>query len=369
MYVSTVSEIIFSEKVYKSIYCMEPCNHQTMKLVNKSINTLKKHTDPTYMHMKHLLLFNNSDLCKTCIFIFFPNFYDQYNTLSIIPTVYNEGVADLVLYPHLSKFVYHKTNIWLWTIHNVYLSVINIMSQKDATSSREILFYNLRSLIHHIILFKKRHWKVITFECTFVITLIEFIEFELKQRLNVIAEESGSCLHVLLLFITNWLFYFNKYCMYKDTTTKGIAMFVRLSEFIQTLLKLGGHSQIDEETLILIKHFLLSVQRNHIWKSKIDYHMRILWKKRKYNQQCQRMKCKTKRQGKRWYKCSSCLVSVYCSRRCAKKDWKYGYHRNYCAQYTDIKNDDKYLKNSNLNDLINDYVNIIIIFYFKSTVC
>merc|ERR1712032_815321 len=48
--------------------------------------------------------------------------------------------------------------------------------------------------------------------------------------------------------------------------------------------------------------------------------------------QCQYRKCENIRHAAagKWYKCARCGLTAYCSKRCQKLDWEYGYHRKYC---------------------------------------
>merc|ERR1712129_562964 len=53
-------------------------------------------------------------------------------------------------------------------------------------------------------------------------------------------------------------------------------------------------------------------------------------------QRCQRIKCrKTRGDVECFFKCSKCFVSMYCSKKCAKLDWKYGQHKVICASFSD----------------------------------
>ena len=63
----------------------------------------------------------------------------------------------------------------------------------------------------------------------------------------------------------------------------------------------------------------------------VDDITKRVWRKRKRNEKCQRSQCKTKRRSAtKWIRCSGCFIAVYCCRKCAKYDWKYGSHRVYC---------------------------------------
>ena len=52
--------------------------------------------------------------------------------------------------------------------------------------------------------------------------------------------------------------------------------------------------------------------------------------------QCGWRKCNKIREKKRsnkWYKCKECRLITYCCRKCQKRDWNKGTHRNYCASF------------------------------------
>ena len=72
----------------------------------------------------------------------------------------------------------------------------------------------------------------------------------------------------------------------------------------------------------------------------LDQTTKKLWIKERSQEECQNDKCtrirksiKNGKTTKKWVICSSCLVTGYCCRKCAKRDWKYGCHKVYCKSY------------------------------------
>merc|ERR1719361_2234596 len=78
----------------------------------------------------------------------------------------------------------------------------------------------------------------------------------------------------------------------------------------------------------------------HKYLSIIDDNFKKFWRKKRGKENCQRIGCKIKRSdSNKWLKCSECLVATYCSKKCAKYDWKYGNHKEHCPKYVQmIKN-------------------------------
>merc|ERR1712129_498707 len=75
------------------------------------------------------------------------------------------------------------------------------------------------------------------------------------------------------------------------------------------------------------------------YQAMIDKNIQESWAKRKEEDKCQRLKCRKRRKDKdNWIQCSRCRVASYCSKKCAKYDWKYGNHKQYCMQYVELTN-------------------------------
>eukprot|EP01084_Bolivina_argentea_P049366 90800_1 len=90
--------------------------------------------------------------------------------------------------------------------------------------------------------------------------------------------------------------------------------------------------------MICFGNNILNLNEQNQYKLIIMEHTKTLRKAKMDNIECQYEKCNNtrkirKQQGKKFVKCKICNVFKYCSRKCAKKDWKRGKHRVLCNQY------------------------------------
>eukprot|EP01084_Bolivina_argentea_P254623 428096_1 len=314
----------------------------------------------------------NFSICKTCALVFFPFYYPKFVDSPPDP----ESIPFLrflsISHTNLAKFIYHNTEIWIQSIFNV---LYWIKHTKDsflkcshgkwlAGNVYQSLHENLDILTHHLILFRKKHWKIMTFKTTLFFDIMEFVESELDYRTSNQKHNeelaSHNILCVISVLLSYWICYLRKCKKFKilKHNQRIIQLTQKLHELKIILFKREGFDLIlakeHETTFFLVCVLSESLQQDCGFEQIIHSYALKFWEKRRNDQCCIRQKCNAMRENSnKFLKCSSCLVAIYCSKKCAKLDWKYGYHKKYCADYRQMIqkriNISKWMKSSTAN--------------------
>eukprot|EP01084_Bolivina_argentea_P305179 527200_1 len=309
---------------------------QTLLNQGSQCKHLKYEVSADYTNNSEVLnyLHDNGNICKQCILFLFNHCYHHMNN----PDKLFISILAVSYYPNIARFVFHKTNLWLDVILRIpfYISCTNINRRLKIK-----LHYDMLLIMNTLSLFKNKHWKILTFQSTFMMQIIAFIEQEYTDRIHNInkkckieeIELSNVLLDLLLIFFTKWFSYF--IAVKNRKRTASIAKIERkLKLFIYTLSK-SHRIQVTSQIRRIAKQYLnvvLNLDGQQI--DMIEDCTYALWKSRTNNQKCQRSKCKKIRSNsEKFYKCSACFVVMYCSKKCAKLDWKNGKHREICHDY------------------------------------
>eukprot|EP01084_Bolivina_argentea_P299819 516866_1 len=278
----------------------------------KAFEIASKIGPPTLRPIEHF--------CNTCKFIFlsefFEHFYNVDSSVALIISLWKSNCP-------ITKFIYKRSSIWL-------LIVLNICSIIDKYENHIVFFRTLSQMQRYIVLFKQRHWKLITFNTPLILKLMKFVHKVQCMHYH----ETDSMLvanhYVSLIVITYWLSYYYKFSR----------KYISNSEYQRTLLLLN--EQIKKIKLILIQNqdpYALYMNEYKQYKLTMDKCSSQFWKEKLLRTKCFREKCNITRMlgHSKFVKCSWCLTATYCSKKCAKIDWKFGYHKQCCKKLAAIR--------------------------------
>eukprot|EP01084_Bolivina_argentea_P136313 240069_1 len=280
-------------------------------------------SDDNLIQIKLLL---EHPLCKQCVYGIFA---DDTNTDS----------SNLIRHCNINKFMYCQSNTWkVRVIGNCvsWLEWATTMNDEDLENDKliHLLVYSLSPLLYNIGLLKTKHWKFMTFKCSFMVTLFQFVH-KLFSHVANNPDFLHRVLPFLLVLYWKWLDFFKKY---KSTHANKFivqCMEKQLIHFCKIIKPILLYCQdIHAEMTFVVRGFSEAINEYGRYQNFIDAHFVTLWRARRGNEKCQRLKCKVKRKNEmKWLKCSKCLVATYCSKKCAKFDWKHGNHKKYCDVY------------------------------------
>ena len=293
--------------------------------------------------------------CKTCVPCFFVNYYNiactSWTDRHFVGT--NLLERSLMKCPSLSQFVFHRSNLWLWIIDDIGVA----MNQYKAypNNGTKTMYHLMETVIEHLPLFGSKHWKIIILKTNVMRHIVGFIEGEIRRQndpesdyteeLSVISMFTVNSCYVFLL---KWLEHYRK--LIRSGSLSGIAV-MNMKQLV--ILKLFIH-QLDLSWTGDLRNLMGNIEYPW-WRAEDLSYLQIIdkctmtqWKKVQSAEQCQRSDCKKVRKDvKKWKKCSSCFVAVYCSRKCAKCDWKYGSHKRNCWVFSKLiresKNDEEFI--------------------------
>eukprot|EP01084_Bolivina_argentea_P320408 555921_1 len=279
---------------------------------------------------------NLSPLCKHCLYGLFAEFQ---NDLPYCRLLFTGFITEF----DLNKFIYCHTDAWIWAIDNCVSYIdMAINTQKITIDGQNLVLYEiLAPLVNNIGLLKRKHWKFITFTSPLILKIFEFVikMLDLSLKMGHIMTPNLS---VLLVFYWKWLEYFMKYKA--KNSDKCMDVHKKLIQFytdMELILSESGLDYKNGKVTFVIRGFYEAMDKYSKYQDLIDDQFGTLWHVRRENGKCQRLKCKLMRKNKnKWLICSKCLVATYCSKKCAKYNWKYGNHKKYCQTYYQVRNMD-----------------------------
>ena len=311
-------------------------------------------------------------LCEACAYILIPrmNIYNNahYNScgtcnvkncnLSLVLST--RIMHPIVEYRNFAKLIFRSTDIWLYGIRNIMIS----MSEIEAN---DILLDSLIHIVGRIYLFKKHHWKMITFKLNVMMRIIKFVSKIIVYRISFhesskyassIPPASDMLLDACLVLLTKWLCFFAKYSKkptkYKIKIQKIEKQMVQFKNELYRNLNILNHRRKSLKATKQNSHIFGHITVGHIERyiktlNGKDYF--IEYKHKELETKCQRIGCNQILKNSKFYICKKCHTACYCSRRCFKKDWndKSSGHRNYCHKYWDMRNNKR-----NIQDLKKD---------------
>eukprot|EP01084_Bolivina_argentea_P271636 462268_1 len=329
---------------YATIACVDSLDPQNLDCHNR------------VKQMRDLFLHTNSR-CTTCCVMFLPQFYILYKQarkniqcwLDLNATQIWPGFdyLSLLFGPNISPFTYQRTNIWKLLIRNTSYCIQNRNPYCNDCTSILPLFYNLQSIMQHLVVFKRKHWKYIS--KVFINNLEEFVVHDIYRwnKHKRIRNYTTKCLYMVLSIILIYMHHLGK--INKQSCGKYLWFKLTLNEDSITPVYFEQHKikAIDQEAYICYLN-----ERNKIawlfenclkpdispyYQQLIQKNALVAWKQFKSNQICLRSGCKVLRKySAKWYKCSACLVALYCSKRCGKLDWNNGHHKQFCSKYVNL---------------------------------
>eukprot|EP01084_Bolivina_argentea_P143000 251189_1 len=277
--------------------------------------------------------------CESCMYQVFAEYLQ-------LDVKYYEILIVCIMEKHcnLIKFIYHHSNLWFAVIVKFINTMHYAVNPKGASDMFTV--QDLNASIHCIHLFKQKHWKFISFKCDFIIKVLQLIKKMILKWFHQNHQLSGVILGSLLVLLWKFLNFFSQYKINHPNKhlrsvliiDKELTELHRVMESI--LLKLHVDAK-DNAITFYVRSFYEAIHRFSDYQNLVDDNCGRFWKTNRQNDKCQRLYCKTIRGDKKhkigWVKCSLCLVASYCSKRCAKYDWKYGNHKKYCGKYCELK--------------------------------
>eukprot|EP01084_Bolivina_argentea_P030416 56377_1 len=299
----------------------------------------------------------SESLCKNCVFIVIPLFYEQFNiSISVKqPSLHYCAIECFVSILkrincklNVTKYCYRNSNLWYWTF--IYFSML-VMLLDSVTKldkcNREYIDRMVHSLstcmfiiMSNIKLMTRKHWKIAIIKFKFINLLLDCVTIKLELFYKDTELEFMDFFEVskfLIVYSLNQYRKFNKTFKWIDT---------RVLNFIHYI---NSKVEIPDYDISCDIYRQYSIQMSRKIRSAIGFFeslgymmnekLEMYWKRRKIKQVCLFAKCnitKHKLSHKKFVKCSKCLAAVYCSKRCAKLDWKNGYHKEYCDAYAQI---------------------------------
>lgn len=193
-------------------------------------------------------------------------------------------------------------------------------------------------------MFREEYWKHIIFGTDLMmnVSFVVLSEIGRKKPLDAKKETSDAAvagwLHYCFAFMLKWLQYYRKFKETESELFRRSEIVRRNFEQIVNMQEGWSDHCMDSES----RPYYWPMQRELNVVAMIDHHAKRRWKELMEEQQCQRLDC-TRMRGRNtdWQTCSSCYVAVYCSRKCAKYDWKYGCHRKFCKRYAQMLSESK----------------------------
>ena len=263
--------------------------------------------------------------CKTCVLCFHANHYNIVCESWFDRCYYNPWMVHLSLMtcPSLSRLVFHRSNLWLWMFDDI--SIIMKLYNDDSNASLRHMYWLMESVLEHLPLLGSKHWKFIILKTNWMCLIADFFRMEVYRMVNYDDFEDLGSKSVItqfncIVFLLKWLEQYRKISKQRSMSKIAERNMKKVIRLISIVLKDPWWSK-EEQSCVCVEI--------------IDKCTLQQWKKVQSAEQCQRSDCKkARRDCKKWRRCSSCFVAVYCSKKCAKYDWKYGYHKKNCKVFT-----------------------------------
>ena len=293
--------------------------------------------------MKHFLISNKHFSCKSCTLLLF-GYYCQLRAgdashVTVKPCPYLHFFSFMTC-RSLSRYCLHRSNAWRWMVDDLIAGVA--LQKTDPMKGTAIVYDSSRALVQHLSLFRSHHWRFIVLEscivdkiCTFVNDVMElrnsspFKELHEKER-----RSRASAMFAAVIFCFFFLLKclqhhrkFNRAGVLTQTATRNLESVAKLrfTTFSRRWPLPAGYARWRRS--------------DRLYLDIIDRCTRSQWKLIKSKEQCCRQNCNAvvKQSRERWRICSECCVHMYCSRKCAKYDWKYGHHKSTCSAFARLR--------------------------------
>ena len=200
----------------------------------------------------------------------------------------------------LSKFMYRHTDLWRWCLHDIMGSFQRYHDDKSEDSWLT-LHHWMMSFVRHFPLLRGHHFRFFVNDTKLVHALC---------RVILVDEHEG-------MFATWIICYILTKCQRKST---------ECVDKLKVALRARAHGIDRVFVSLLVQHRRIAGIVHHVLLGML--------KRRRSEEQCQSGKCEKTRD---LMICSECLVTSYCSRKCAKYDWKYGHHKHFCNSFAKLK--------------------------------
>eukprot|EP01084_Bolivina_argentea_P009527 17785_1 len=309
-----VSELIFTPT---------NCDDQLNKLQMSGDN------NEQYFNKADIYFKIHLNMCRNCVFIYLSKYCESIrygcdihsvifiSSVPMLRAVLSRNHQVLIKKLNIIKFIVKHSNLWRNVIFYASLTIKDFISDKYNMWTYINIMAALNNICRCSIWFKYAHWNTITFETSFIFDLIQFmLKVDVTNSLDAGVDKSKKDYSVEYSFriIRTWLYYYTKFRL----KYKNESLILKYDKQIEAIKK---KYKITKRSWNVIK----------IDKSNIRNQLMSMFGKTR----CLRDSCSsiaTKNENKKFVKCKQCLVALYCSRRCAKMDWKYGFHKQCCKQ-------------------------------------
>ena len=301
----------------------QPCRHISLDHSPLSFDpdSIKFTNEPKPRALLRAKKLGTFTACKRCFDLMALNFdnAELYNDSLKLETPYLNGHSANII-----RFAFHHSDIWR--------SAINYLARFGVNKPLNIRIL-LGSLIPRFSLFRMRHWKMVILESNIMSKIAVHAQIQvLRLNHSTYSESSGDskewsflALDLCFVFMIKWLKQYQKLQKVGLTSDVANESLSAINDLKALLLKYGPLWNFCRGMWWRNEH------QDQLYLQIIDKHTRNHWNKIKSREQCQRTGCNMVRNNvEKWMKCSKCFATVYCSRKCAKYDWKYGKHRENC---------------------------------------
>lgn len=237
--------------------------------------------------------------------------------------------------PSLARFIYRRSHLWVLVVENILSSCMRYdVTPGDALKS---LTSTLEMFLLHSCMLREDQWKIIILDTNLMAMIVNVIRSEVSEVEHDEFDVGirGKCLDYCFAFTLKWL---QQYRKLKQATPESLNRSEYADRNFAEIMKLRKHclhdygaSDPNESDLSY-----LSLQKELKTLEIVNLHIKRRWKMLKASQEC--INCrKTRTDASDWKTCSACFVAVYCSKECAKCDWKI--HKTYCRKFAEISID------------------------------
>eukprot|EP01084_Bolivina_argentea_P174588 302399_1 len=273
-------------------------------------------------------------ICQSCSFIYLCQFWRDMDNVCMKMII---TTNTLFRYTSMVKYIYKHTNLWQIPVQQTSEYIKHTILNND--SDVHIVNDNLSVVRQYLRLLKRKHWKMITFQSNFISRLILFVKYIVNNKAGD-GDYSQLCdmYHSSFILILYWLYYYKEWKIkYKSN-----------SKYKGRLLKYGKEIKQLKNCINIKNPYFHYLEKIKVSKLVIDEFAWTYWKNKMLKTECFNEKCDVTKaiyKNGKFVKCSKCLAVVFCSKQCAKFDWKYGYHKQHCNKLISLRNVPKQLRN------------------------
>eukprot|EP01084_Bolivina_argentea_P046016 84712_1 len=253
-------------------------------------------------------------------------------------------------YLSTAKFIFKQSNLWTMMMSCINTLILDTTQRRKFNMETRRNFHNMTTLLFQILrnikIMTKRHWQLIVEHQICLMQWLSFIKLELQYAQFGTICFGTKCMYCLLVLVTYALYNVKSESLQiiKDTHNfKGLKQWFDNIK----LIKYKAKENLDASTgqyydyYYILNSFLSLENKSNLINLYEKFEMAAfhVYRKKSATIQCQNECCKRTKgyTNQKFYKCASCQVSRYCSKRCQKFDWKHSKHKRICVTLRKIR--------------------------------